>query len=381
MDAPSRFTTRPAASLVLAALGAVLLASACSPSISIPSSSSSSPPGGATAKASPASRPTSGSAQSAPTPGPASSGSFDAVHAAAVAAPAVAMIIVQTGSGVAQGSGVAFQSGELGSFILTNNHVVAGGSRVQVLMPDGSHFDAKVAGTDAHEDLAVLQAPGSLPVAQFGDSTRLQVGQSVLAIGSPLGNQSSVSAGIISALHRSLSNVGGGAQAESLPDVLQTDAPINPGSSGGPLVDGNGLVVGINSAGSTNGSGIGFAIPSVVAKRVAENLAAGKAPADPFVGVCTQPIEAVLASGKSVDGYGHLVVGVVAGGPASQAGIRANDVIQGVAGVPLNNGMTLGGALQVHSAGDQVKFTVKRAGSLSDLNVQLGGQPSTPVSC
>jgi putative serine protease PepD len=140
-------------------------------------------------------------------------------------------------------------------------------------------------------------------------------------------------------------------------------------------------VVGINSAGSSNGSGIGFAIPSAVARRVAENLAAGKSPADPFVGVCTQPIEAALASGRSVDGYGYVVVGVVGGGPASQAGIQANDVIQGVAGVPLNNGMTLGGALQVHSAGDQVKFTVKRSGSLSDLNVRLGPQPSTPASC
>jgi putative serine protease PepD len=372
----SKATARPAFTLMLSGFSGLLLASACSLSIPTPSTSSTPRPG-ATAKGSPAT----GTAQNTPSPGPATSGSFDAVHAAEVAAPAVAMIIVQTGAGVAQGSGVAFQSGELGTNILTNNHVVAGGTRVQVLMPDGRHFNAKVVGTDAHEDLAVLQVPGSLPVAQFGDSTRLKVGQSVLAIGSPLGNQSSVTAGIVSALHRTLSNVGGGAQAESLPDVLQTDAPINPGSSGGPLVDGSGLVVGINSAGSTNGSGIGFAIPSAVAKRVAENLSAGKSPADPFVGVCTQPIEAALAAGKSVDGYGYVVVGVVGGGPASQAGIQANDVIQGVAGVPLNNGMTLGGALQVHSAGDQVKFSVKRGGSLSDLNVQLGQQPSTPASC
>jgi len=140
-------------------------------------------------------------------------------------------------------------------------------------------------------------------------------------------------------------------------------------------------VVGINSAGSSNGSGIGFAIPSAVARRVAENLAAGKAPADPFVGVCTEPIEAALASGRSVDGYGYLVVGVMSGGPASQAGVQANDVIQGVSGVALNNGMTLGGALQVHSAGDHVKFTVKRGGNLTDLTVQLGAQPSTPASC
>src|SRR5438046_218497 len=128
MDIPDRSTTRPAAGLLLAGVCGLLLTAACSPSISIPSSSSSSQ-GGAAGKATPSSRSTAGGVQSAPTPGPASSGSFDAVHAAAVAAPAVAMIIVQTGSGVAQGSGVAFQSGELGSSILTNNHVVAGGSR------------------------------------------------------------------------------------------------------------------------------------------------------------------------------------------------------------------------------------------------------------
>jgi putative serine protease PepD len=363
--------------VLLSGLGALLIASACSVSIPNPLSSTSS------SQNSNSARPTAspGSAAQA-TPGQAAaSGNFDAVHAAQVAGPAVAMIIVQTRGGVGEGSGVAFQAGEQSSNILTNNHVVANASRIQVLMPDGRHFDAKVVGTDSRADLAVIQVPAALPVAQFGDSTKLRVGQSVLAIGSPLGNQGSVTSGIISALHRTVSNVGGGQQAESLPDVLQTDAPINPGNSGGPLVDGSGLVVGINTAGSTSASGIGFAIPSAIARRVAENLAAGKPPGDPFMGVCTQPIEAALASGRAVDGFGYLVTGVVSGGPASQGGIRAEDVIQRVQGVDLNNGMTLGGALQIHSAGDQLSITIKRGSSLSDVSVKLAAQPSTPPNC
>jgi putative serine protease PepD len=364
--------------LLLSGLGALLIASACSVSVSNPLSSTSSSENRKSPSASPGSAAQSGQS----TPGPAVvSGNFDAVHAAQVAGPAVAMIIVQTRGGIGEGSGVSFQAGEQSSNILTNNHVVANATRIQVLMPDGRHFDAKVVGTDARADLAVIQVPAALPVAQFGDSTKLRVGQSVLAIGSPLGNQGSVTSGIISALHRTLSSVGGGQQAESLPDVLQTDASINPGNSGGPLVDGSGLVVGINTAGSTSASGIGFAIPSAIARRVAENLAAGKPPGDPFIGVCTQPIEAALASGRSVDGFGYLVTGVVSGGPANQGGIRAEDVIQRVQGVDLNNGMTLGGALQVHSAGDQLSITIKRGGSLSDVSVKLAAQPSTPPSC
>src|SRR2546421_3697405 len=285
---------------LLLSVAGLLLASACTGPVSLPFAEKSASPSPAARATQPTGQPansaSSGTSSSLP-----AAGGFDAVHAASIAAPAVAMIIVQTGRGTAEGSGVAFQKSDKGTDILTNNHVVSGSTSVQVLMPDGRHFPASVVGTDAHEDLAVIRVQASLSTAQFGDSTKLKVGQSVLAIGSPLGNQSSVTAGIVSALHRTLSNVGAGqaGQQESLPDVLQTDAPINPGNSGGPLVDGGGLVVGINTAGASAGSGIGFAIPSAVAQRVAVNLAAGKAPADPYVGVCTQPIEDALASGQT----------------------------------------------------------------------------------
>jgi putative serine protease PepD len=367
---------------LLLSVAGLLLASACTGPVSLPFTEKSANPSPAARATQPTGQPANSASSGTSSSLPAAAG-FDAVHAASIAAPAVAMIIVQTGRGTAEGSGVAFQKSDKGTDILTNNHVVSGSTSVQVLMPDGRHFPASVVGTDAHEDLAVIRVQAALSTAQFGDSTKLKVGQSVLAIGSPLGNQSSVTAGIVSALHRTLSNVGAGqaGQQESLPDVLQTDAPINPGNSGGPLVDGGGLVVGINTAGASAGSGIGFAIPSAVAQRVAVNLAAGKAPADPYVGVCTQPIEDALTSGKTVDGYGSLVAGVVSGGPASRAGIHTGDVIQSIDGVDLNNGMTLGGALQVHSAGDQVKFAIKRNGSLNDIGVQLAAQPSQPASC
>lgn len=324
-----------------------------------------------------------GNLSSAPAGPTQASANFDPVHAARIAGPAVAMVIVGSGRGVAEGSGVAFQTDAESTDILTNNHVVTGASAIQALMPDGRHFEAKAVGTDAYEDLAVIRVPAVLPTARFGDSTKLQVGQPVLAIGSPLGNQSSVTAGVVSALHRTLIGVGGGraGQQENLPDVLQTDAPINPGNSGGPLVDGNGLVVGINTAGSSSASGIGFAIPSSVAKRVAGNLAAGKPPADPYLGVCALSLENALAQGISVDGYGVLVQGVVSGGPASQAGLRANDLIRAVDGVTLNNGQTLGGALQLHSAGDQVRLAVSRGGSSSNIDVPLGSQPAQTPTC
>lgn len=312
---------------------------------------------------------------------PASTSVFDPVRAARVAVPAVAMVIVRTPGGVVEGSGFAFQSDGQRSFLLTNNHVVSGAANVLVLMPDGRHFSAEVVGADANEDLAVLRVPASLPVVKFADSTKLQVGQPVLAIGSPLGNQSSVTAGVISALHRTLSSVGRGLEQESLPDVLQTDAPINPGNSGGPLVDGNGNVVGVNTAGAASANGIGFAIPSAIAQRVAMGLLQGRQANDPFLGVCTLPIEEALAQGIQVSGFGDLVRGVVSGGPASQAGIKAGDMIEGVDGVTLNNGQTLGGVLQLHNPGDQVTLTVERNGSTTTLKATLAARPARPPSC
>ena len=322
-------------------------------------------------------------------PGPTNAGSFDAAHAAQVLSPSVGLVIA-TGvsgarsNGAAEGSGFVFSAQGSTSYILTNNHVVQGARRVQVVMPDGRHYTVDVQGTDSIEDVAVLKVADSLPVAQFADSTRLQVGQPVVAIGSPQGSQGfgTVTVGAISALHRQLSNVGGSTgQSESLADVLQTDAPINPGNSGGPLGDGNGRVVGMNTAGSTTSNGIGFAIPSAVLQRVARSLVQGKTPGHPYVGICFQPIEEALAGTPDLKGYGVVVQRALPGTPADRAGIQTGDVIEKIDGTDLNNGQTLGGVLQLHNPGDTVKMTALRNGSTVDLGVTLGDRPANAAGC
>lgn len=318
-----------------------------------------------------------------PAPGPTNVGSFDPVHAASVLGPSVGLIIASAASGrssSAEGSGFVFASQGGVSYLMTNNHVVAGARQVQVIMPDGRHFVANVQGADPLEDIAVLRVGDSLPVAQFADSTRLQVGQPVVAIGSPLGSQGfgSVTTGVVSALHRTLSNVGGGsgASSENLADVLQTDAAINPGNSGGPLGDGNGRVVGMNTAGSSTANGIGFAIPSAVLERVAPSLVQGRTPGHPYLGVCFQPIEQALAADSSIKGYGVVVERALPGTPAERAGLQSGDVIEKVDGTNLNNGETLGGVLQLRSPGDTIRLTTLRAGSPVDLTATLGDRPA-----
>ena len=332
-------------------------------------------------------RPTPSASGTAPAiaaaPGPTNAGSFDATHAAQVLGPSVGLVIA-TGvsgarsNGAAEGSGFVFSSQSGTSYLLTNNHVVQGARRVQVVMPDGRHYTVDVQGTDSIEDVAVLKVSDTLPVAQFADSTRLLVGQPVVAIGSPQGSQGfgTVTVGSISALHRQLSNVGTGTQSESLADVLQTDAPINPGNSGGPLGDGNGRVVGMNTAGSTNANGIGFAIPSAVLQRVAQNLVQGRTPGHPYVGICFQPIEEALATTPDLKGYGVVVQRALPGTPGEKAGIQTNDVIEKIDGTDLNNGQTLGGVLQLHNPGDTVKMTTLRNGGTTDVTVTLGDRPA-----
>jgi S1-C subfamily serine protease len=316
-------------------------------------------------------------------PPPTTSGTFDAAHAAAVLQPAVAMVLVSAGRTGATGSGFVIASHDGISYMVTNNHVIEGGQQVQVLMPDGRHFTVQVQGADPLQDVAVLRIEASLPIAQFADSSQAKVGEPVIAIGSPLGNQGTVTVGAISALHRTLTDVGGGAgtSPENLPDVLQTDAPINPGNSGGPLADGNGRVVGMNTASTQNATGVGFAIPSLIVKRIAENLIAGRHPGHPYVGVCYVPIEQALTQGQNIQGYGAVVTGVVAGGPASQGGLRSGDLIEKVDNTDLNNGQTLGGILQLHNPGDSVSMALAHDGSIRTARVTLADRPSSPVGC
>ena len=306
---------------------------------------------------------------------------FDPAHVVQVLGPAVAELIVrQNGGGGGIGSGFVISRDSGASYLVTNNHVVANASKVTVLMPDGRHFTATVQGTDPLQDIAVVKVnDASLPLAQFGDSTKVKVGQQVVAIGNPLGNQASVTAGIISALHRTITASAGGS-AESLPDVMQTDAAINPGNSGGPLADAEGNVIGVNTATSAGAQGIGYAIPSLIAKRIAQDLIAGRKPGHPYMGVCYQSEDSFLAGGTDVAGYGVLITAALPGTPAAKAGLKAGDLIEKVDDVELNNGQTLGGAIQPHAPGDTVQLTVLRIGSITTVALTLADRSSASPS-
>ncbi len=308
-----------------------------------------------------------------------SGGPGDAVSVAQQLGPAVGTIIAKESGGDALGSGfVIGHDGSL-SYLLTNNHVVAGATDLHVVMPGGRNLAATVVGTDSFDDLAVISVPdGSLPVATFGPSSKLQVGQAVVAIGSPLGNEGSVTSGVISALHRTItagSDTSG--QTENLQDVLQTDASINRGNSGGPLADTDGRVVGVNVAIAGNSNNIGYSIPADLAQQVARQLIAHQKVQHPFLGVSyLTSIEAVEA-GQGFDGPGVLVRDVSAGSPAAKAGFQKNDILQAVAGVSIDNGATLGGLIQQHKVGDSVDFTVKRGNNVIHLSATLTDRPSS----
>ena len=191
----------------------------------------------------------------------------------------------------------------------------------------------------------------------------------------------SVTSGVISALHRTLTNVGSGQGTENLPDVLQTDAPINPGNSGGPLADGDGHVVGMNTAGASGANSIGYAIPSAVVQKFTQGLMAGRTPGHPFVGITFASVAEALARSQ-VQGYGIVVQCVVGGSPAEKAGIQQGDVIEKVDGVDLSNGQTLGGALQLKNPGDTVTMVGLRGASAKTFDVTLGNRTSaTATNC
>ncbi|HVB76392.1 MAG TPA: trypsin-like peptidase domain-containing protein [Candidatus Nitrosotalea sp.] len=309
---------------------------------------------------------------------------MDTVQVAAAVAPAVGMVIVNAPGSTAIGSAVVIASQPGRSYLVTNAHVVAGGQRIQVLMPDGEHYAARLVGSDSVEDLAVLSLDHTLPAAQFAASSQLQSGQPVVAIGSPLGQQASVTAGVISALNRTLSNVTGGAGgAETLPDVLQTDAAINPGNSGGPLINAAGQVIGINSAGASGADLIGYAIPSSIVYRVAQSLVDGRTPDHPYLGVCTVSLDQALASSAvPSSAVGSVVSRVASGSPAAAAGLRPGDVIESASGSSLAGGAALPALLQTLRAGQRVTLTVLRGGRALALEATLAQLPTASAgSC
>jgi serine protease Do len=254
---------------------------------------------------------------------------------------------------------------------LTNNHVVQGAVDIRVRLEDGRAFDAEVLGRDPLTDVALIRFKDkgeNLPVASLGDSDAMRVGDWVVAIGNPFGLASSVSAGIISARARDI-------QAGPYDDFLQTDAAINPGNSGGPLFNMRGQVIGINTAIVGGGTGIGFAVPSNMAKALLPQLEKGKIRRG-WLGVGIQDLTPELAKAFNVPvSKGALVTEVNEGTPARKAGLRQDDVIVAVDGQPMDSSRALGRAIGFKQPGASVALTVYRGGKKEEVKAVLGAIP------
>jgi serine protease Do len=255
--------------------------------------------------------------------------------------------------------------------ILTNNHVVENATRITVALQDGRHFPAKVVGVDPATDLAVLHIDAKgLTAARFGDSDAAQVGQWMVAIGSPFGLDYSVTTGVLSAKGR------GGFGANDVEDYLQTDASINPGNSGGPLVNLQGEVLGINTMIIGHASGIGFAIPSNLARRVSSELLQKGSFSRAWIGVGYQELTPELASSFGVQRTrGALVNELVPNGPAAKAGVRPGDILLDIQGREIREGRDLLRAVLQYPVGQTLSLTVLRDGQQKKLSLVTAARP------
>lgn len=301
----------------------------------------------------------------------------------AKALPSVVSISTQTtaGDGLTQtggsiGSGVVLDTK---GNVLTNHHVIEGASSIMVTMNDGSSYEAELVGSDASSDLAVVRINGikssDLTPIELGDSDNLAVGEWVMAIGSPFGNEQSVSTGIVSALYRStaLPSTDG---TSIYANMIQTDAAINPGNSGGALVNDKGELIGINSvieSYSGSSSGVGFAIPVNYAKNIAEQIIDGKTPVHPYLGATLSSVNALNArqNNLSVDS-GAYVVETVQDGPAAKAGIQKGDIVTAIGDETVDSADGLIIALRSYNVGDKVTLTVVRGKDEKKIEVELG---------
>ena len=326
-----------------------------------------------------------------PTPAPAASGAedhalLDAYSRAVVSAvdrvsPSVVFIEVEhparNGRGPAgarrqdarggSGSGFIFTPDGL---VLTNSHVVHGAARIEVMLPDGQHFGADLVGDDPDTDLAVLriQANG-LPVAPIGDSRRLKPGQIVIAIGNPFGFQTTVTAGVVSALGRSLRSRSG----RLMDDLIQTDCALNPGNSGGPLVDSRGEVVGVNTAMILPAQGLCFAIPMSTAREVAGLLIRDGRIRRAYLGVGGQnaPLPKRVAAALGLPAArGVRVISVEPGSPAQRAGLAERDVLVAIGDRPVGGVDELHRVLTEDRIGVRTKLTLVRELQRLDLEIE-----------
>jgi putative serine protease PepD len=278
-------------------------------------------------------------------------------------------IVATTPAGRAEGSGMVIdKQGD----IVTNQHVVDGATAVEVRFADGTRAGARMVGQDPSSDLAVIRVSGvdspKLQPLTLGDSSKAQVGSGVIAIGSPYGLAGSVTVGVISALDRSIQSP----NHYTIAGAIQTDAPINHGNSGGPLLDTNGRVIGVNSqieSGSGDNSGVGFAVPSNTVQRVVKQILAGNQVHHAFLGL-------QLSDGAS---GGAQVSAVTSGSPAASAGVRTGDVVTAVDGAAVAGPDDVVSDVQSHNPGDTITLSVGRGGTEHSVRVTLTDRAGAPA--
>ena len=301
-------------------------------------------------------------------------------------APSVVSIVTETkttsynffygateSTGAAAGTGIIVSSD---GYVLTNKHVIDSATKIYIVLDDGTVYrDVSLLATDPLNDVAYLkiQDASDLPAATLGDSKTIAIGQQVLAIGNALGQyQNSVTSGIISGTGRSLTATDSNYQnAESLTDMIQTDAAINSGNSGGPLVNAAGEVIGINTAVS-EGNGIGFAIPISAVKGMLKSLLETGSAKRAFAGIQYQTIDSTLAIENELSvSAGALVSSVVKNSPAESAGLKKNDIIVAVNNIKIGANSSLGTLLGEHTVGDTISLTVLRGSEEKTLSLTL----------
>ena len=287
------------------------------------------------------------------------------------------------GTGEGTGSGVIYDSD---GWILTNRHVVENAGELLVILNDGRQFAGTTYGIDTLTDLAIVKIEATeLPAAPVGTSADLEPGQLAIAIGNPLGYENTVTTGVVSGLGRQIrASDASQTSAETLRNLIQTDAAINPGNSGGPLVNSAGQVIGVNTAVNTEAQGLGFAIPVDVAKPIMQQALDGQPLVRPWIGVYYVPIDPAVAADRNLSVDNGVLIArtdggsevVIPGSPAEAAGLRAGDIITALDGEQIDAETDLSMLLLPLSPGDTITLRVLRDNSVQEIEVTLGELPA-----
>jgi S1-C subfamily serine protease len=276
---------------------------------------------------------------------------------------------------IGRGSGFLINAGK--GYVITNSHVVQGATDITVKLSDSHTFRGELIGSDPVADVAVLRIPGkSLSQLSFiADSSQVEIGSAVIAIGNPFGLENTVTTGVVSALNRELPG------SIPLENLIQTDAAINPGNSGGPLCDLSGSVIGMNTAIRADGQGIGFAVAANTIKHSLEEILAHGRVVRPWIGISYDPLDSRLAEQLDVpEGTrGMVIVRTTPDGPGERAGLQQGDVVTEIDGRPVRESDDLRSSIRDRKPGDTITLTVQRGRQTHKIPVQLGELPAEAV--